>query len=55
MIECHRCGSVCEVKAFGEGFIALCPKCKRIVYNSKEYPEKEVIFEKDDCCSALLH
>jgi Zn finger protein HypA/HybF involved in hydrogenase expression len=39
-IKCLNCGHSirADIIRYGDGYIALCPKCDKLAYNSKEAP-----------------
>jgi hypothetical protein len=34
------CGQEVKVVALGEGYVRICPICRRVVYNRKDKPER---------------
>lgn len=37
---CPYCKSECKAPPFGYGWVVICRKCKRIIYNDKEKPKE---------------
>jgi len=43
-VECPDCKTENSVISYGNGYVATCSKCKRVLYNSKEKPEPQKEF-----------
>ncbi len=39
-ITCPSCKIEVKIISFGNGYVAVCPKCKKVIYNSEKLPEK---------------
>lgn len=40
-VTCLDCKIQTKVINFGDGYVAVCPKCQKVIYNSEKLPEKE--------------
>lgn len=39
MYKCPFCGKFAPVVPYGKGYVIVCPDCKKLIYNSSDYPK----------------